>query len=110
MGVALTEGPAGAGGARQLALTVRNRGPNPATGVLVSITLSGAADIGSLPAGCRGPADATIVCDLGEIPSSGLVERVLTLRPGSRLTVRAHARPSRGTDEQPTNDRAELTM
>jgi hypothetical protein len=75
-----------------LLLTVINGGPNPATGVRLTVTLPSPStdvivSISSSQGRCDGPVNGQITCDLGTIPADGHATLNVLLRPGANSPV-----------------------
>ena len=88
--------------------TVRNAGPEPATGVVVATTLPAGAT--AAPAAGCSTAGQVVTCALGTLPVGGSVEGVLSVRHGSTGTHTVTSTvDSEADDPQPGDDTATAT-
>jgi uncharacterized repeat protein (TIGR01451 family) len=88
--------------------TVRNAGPEPATGVVVATTLPAGAT--AAPAAGCSAAGQVVTCALGTVPVGGSAEGVLSVRHGSTGTHTVSSTvDSEADDPQPGDDTATAT-
>lgn len=106
--VTATPDPVSVGSVLTWNVTVKDRGPDPATGVTVTATLPSKVTVASLPSACTN-ASGTVTCTVGDLASGASRSLKLTARPTQtgKLTLKASVTGT-SQDPDPANDSASV--